>query len=450
MAVTHAVAVAYSGGRDSTALLHATARAAKLTGGALTVHALHVHHGLSAHADAWLRHGQQTCRRWAARGLPVQFHFERVQVQVGAGISIEAAARDLRYAALVRMARAAGCATVLLAHHREDQAETVLLQALRGAGAAGLAAMPRQIERWGLTWARPWLAQPRAAIETYVHRHQLRHIEDDSNTDTRYARNKLRHEVWPALMQAFPQAPQVLGAVAQHAQDAAECLAALAERDLQQVRGAYGLDVAALLALGPARGRNLLRVWIQQLTRQAPPATLLQRLSAELASASNGRWPLGEHGWLACHRGELIWQSMVVALDRPTDVLLTLAAPGLYPLPAWGGALRVEVVDAQGVVPEQLRSVCLRPRQGGEQFQRAPATPPRSLKKQFQAAGVPAWQRDAPLLWAGEQLLWVSGLGVDARCWAPSGQPQWCLHWLPEATESAVRWPQVDAGLSSG
>lgn len=214
MAAACAVAVAYSGGRDSTALLHATARAASQTGGLLCVHALHVHHGLSVHADAWLRHGRETCRRWAARGLPVQFHAERVRVALDGGASIEAAAREARYAALARMARAAGCDTVLLAHHREDQAETVLLQALRGAAAAGLAAMPRGIERDGLTWIRPWLAQPRAAIEAYVRRHRLAWIDDDSNTDTRYARNRLRHEVWPTLLQAFPQAPQVLGTLA--------------------------------------------------------------------------------------------------------------------------------------------------------------------------------------------------------------------------------------------
>jgi len=433
--VPRAVAVAYSGGRDSTALLHATARAAALTGGALCVHALHVHHGLSLYADDWLRHGQQTCRRWASRGLPVHFHAERVRFDVGPGVSIEAAAREARYAALVRLARAAGCNTVLLAHHRDDQAETVLLQALRGAGAAGLAAMPQRIERFGLTWLRPWLAQPRSAIEAYVRRHRLRHIEDDSNTDTRYARNKLRHDVWPAL----PQAPQVLGTVAQHAQDAAQCLAELAELDLGQIGAAAQLDVAGLLRLGPARGRNALRVWLAQVTPDRPAATLVQRLWAELAAhrqpeQGSASWPVHGTGVLRLYRGKLCWQtaaSREATADR-AEVEIFLDGPGFYSVPAWHGVLQVEAVPAQGMAG-RAGAVQLRPRRGAEQFQRAPGTPPRSLKKQFQAAGVPAWQRQAPLVWQGERLLHVPGLGMDARCLAVPGEPQWRLVWQPDS-----------------
>lgn len=444
MTAPRAVAVAYSGGRDSTALLHATARAAALTDGALCVHALHVHHGLSRHADDWLRHGRQTCRRWAARGLPVQFHAEHVQVDAGPGVSIEAAAREARYAALLRLARDAGCDTVLLAHHREDQAETVLLQALRGAGAAGLAAMPQRIERFGLTWLRPWLAQPRSAIEAYVRRHRLRHIEDDSNTDTRYARNKLRHEVWPALLQAFPQAPQVLGTVAHHAQDAAQCLAELAELDLRQIVSGVQLDVAGLLALGPARGRNALRVWLATVMSERPAATLVQRLWAELAALRQpeqgaASWPVHGLGALRLYRGRLGWQATAGtgATAVAVDAEVFVAGPGAYPVPAWGGVLQVEVVSEHGMAA-RAGAVQLRERRGAEQFQRALATPPRSLKKQFQAAGVPAWQRQAPLVWQGDRLLYVPGLGIDARCLGQPGEPQWHLTWLAAASAGGM------------
>jgi tRNA(Ile)-lysidine synthase len=373
----------------------------------------------------------------------VHFHAERVRFDAGPGVSIEAAAREARYAALVRLARAADCDTVLLAHHREDQAETVLLQALRGAGPAGLAAMPQRIERFGLTWLRPWLAQPRSAIDAYVRRHRLRHIEDDSNTDTRYARNKLRHEVWPALLQAFPQAPQVLGTVAQHAQDAAQCLAELAELDLHQIGAGLRLDVAALLALGPARGRNALRIWLARVTSERPAATLVQRLWAELAAHRQpehgaASWPVHGGGVLRLYRGQLGWQpaaSVAVTAEMAEiaeEVVIFLDGPGFYPAPAWRGVLQVEAVPEQGMAA-RAGPVQLRARRGAEQFQRAPGTPPRSLKKQFQAAGVPAWQRQAPLIWQGERLLHVPGLGLDARCLAGSGEPRWRLVWLPDS-----------------
>jgi tRNA(Ile)-lysidine synthase len=161
-----------------------------------------------------------------------------------AGESVEALARDQRYAALGRMARAAGATLVLLAHHRRDQAETLLLQALRGGGVAGLAGMPARVERDGLTWARPWLALPRGAIEAYVRRYRLTFVEDDSNADPRFARNRLRHEVWPALAVAFPQAEARLAdaALGRPGERRPRRAAAL---DLARCADARGLDLAA-------------------------------------------------------------------------------------------------------------------------------------------------------------------------------------------------------------
>src|ERR1700749_4501123 len=152
------VAVAWSGGRDSVALLHATLAAARGLG--TSVVALHVHHGLMADADRWASEVEALCERWNAG-----FACERLQGSPQTGESVEAWARRGRYLALARMARDAGASLVLLGHHLHDQAETVLLQALRGAGPAGLAAMPRAVERDGLTWARPWLARTGAEID---------------------------------------------------------------------------------------------------------------------------------------------------------------------------------------------------------------------------------------------------------------------------------------------
>lgn len=280
-----AVAVAASGGRDSTALLHCTARAARAAG--IAAHALHVHHGLVAQADDWLAHVRAQCRRWG-----VGFHAMRLSGAPGPAESVEAWARRERYRALGLMARDAGCDLVLLAHHRRDQAETLLLQALRGGGPAGLAAMPRRAQRAGLTWARPWLDQPREAIEAYVRRHRLAFVDDASNDDERFARNRLRQRVWPALVEAFPAAEAHLVASARRAAEASAALWELAVLDAAAVLDADGgLGVAPWLRLSAARRGLLLRHWLATHAGGAPD-TLVQRLLAELPAArGNSRWP---------------------------------------------------------------------------------------------------------------------------------------------------------------
>ena len=427
------VAVAVSGGRDSSALLHATAHAA--VGAGVQVLALHVHHGLQPGADRWLAHLRAQCRRWAAAGLPLRLDWRRLAGQPAPGDSIEAWARRGRYGALADMARVGGAELVLLAHHRRDQAETVLLQALRGGGPAGLAAMPREARREGLVWARPWLDQPREAIEAYVRRHRLSFIEDASNADPRYARNRLRLSVWPALIAAFPGSEAALSAAARRAQEAAECLRELAAADLASAGDADGgLALHAWQAHSPARRANLLRFWLATCLPEGVPETLLQRLLLELPGAPGARWQTAT-GELRCHAGKL---RLVAAPTEapsalPAALPIDLSRPGRHPVPAWGGAWDVERVAQGGVAAVRLRRVELRARVGGEQFQRAPDSLPRSLKKQFQAAGVPAWQRDGPLLWGDGELLCVPGLGIDARCCAAAGVAQRMLRWAPDA-----------------
>jgi tRNA(Ile)-lysidine synthase len=429
------LAVAYSGGRDSTALLHATLRAAHPLG--LRVHALHVHHGLSRHADEWLAHCERSCRNWARRGWPVQLHHVKLGLAPRPGQSIEALARDARYAALAQMAQAQGCGLVLLAHHREDQAETFLLQALRGAGVAGLSAMPSAVARAGLDWCRPWLQQSRAAIDAYVRRHRLRFVEDDSNADPRFARNRLRTQVWPVLAEAFPDAAHALGDAARWAQDAASCLADLARMDIEASRaGADALRIDALFALGPARGRNALRAWLQGRLGHAAPAALLERLWVELPHAGPARWSTGEVGELRRYRGELRWTPCVAQAPalQPPVVDLAVLQPGPVEVAPWGGTLAIQPVETGGVPLAALRHLRLMPRNGGEQFQSAPAASPRSLKKHYQALGVPAWERRGPLVYSRGQLLFVPGLGLDARALARPGEPQATLQWLRTAT----------------
>lgn len=426
-----AVAVAASGGRDSTALLHATARAARDLG--LEVHALHVHHGLVPEADDWLRDLQARCARWRRAGLPLHFHATRLSGAPARGESAEAWARTARYRALATMARDAGCGLVLLAHHRRDQAETLLLQALRGGGPAGLAAMPRRAERAGLVWARPWLAQPREAIEAYVRRHRLPFVDDASNDDPRFARNRLRQAVWPALVTAFPEAEAQLATAAQAAADAAAVFDERAREDHAAVVEAGRLHVARWQALPAPRRRLVLQAWLQGTAGRAP-RTLVQRLAGELPAARSGAWP-APGGVCRLYRGGLVFEAAASAVTppdaAPSAARRDLSTPGRHPLPAWGGTLVVRRCREGGIATARLRGAELRPRTGGESFQAAPRATARSLKKQYQAAGVPAWQRGGPLVFDGEGLLFVPGLGVDARACAAPGEPQCRLDWEP-------------------
>jgi tRNA(Ile)-lysidine synthase len=445
------VAVAFSGGLDSTALLYATAHEARAAG--IEVLALHVHHGLLAQADAWWAHGQSLCESWTRQGLPVRFVGHRLSGQPARGESVEAWAREHRYAALAAMARAEHCTLVLLAHHENDQAETFLLQALRGSGPAGLAAMPQQVRRNGICWVRPWLQQPRARIHAYARLHQLPWVEDPSNADGCHARGRLRQTVWPVLQEQFPHAAASLRQSARWAAQAEAALAAYADEDINTVAQAppnRRRDVTgdALAAAGPLRVSvwrawtterrvAVLRRWLHRHTACVPSYSLVERLMRELGGSSTGTWPcLGlssaqrgqrwegpaqlRRGQLRLYRDELAWSecSPTLDADRPGAFRLEVLRCGDYPLIPWRGVLRLqgcEATEAQALPLRTIVSLEIRAREGSERFTANLARPPRSLKKQFQAAGVPAWARDGPLIYWQGQLLYVPGLGLDAH-----------------------------------
>lgn len=429
------------------ALLHATARMAAELGG-IEVLALHVHHGLSPYADQWLSHVRDACERWAVQGWPVRLCSRELNLKPAKGESVEALARQARYAALAEMALQARCSAVLLAHHRQDQAETFMLQAMRGAGVAGLAAMPRCVEREGVAWLRPWLDHPRALIEAYVAEHQVPWVDDDSNSDARYARNRLRLAVWPALTGAFEQAEAALAQAAAHQSDVLACLGDwLAER-LPQVCAEQGGTIVLLIAPwaahSPGPQRELLRAWFRERTGCSMPQSWVMRVQREALNGLACVWPItgmGLHhgdrplaGELALYRGVLSWRDHVQgrALGQGSDpAMLQITGPGEVPLP--GGTL-VVAAAAQGGIPLSLLNQCTwQPRVGGEQFQLAPGRPARSLKKQFQSLAVPAWQRHPFLLWSGDVLVFVPGLGLDARACALPGEPRVSLAWRADS-----------------
>ena len=265
---------------DSVVLLHACAAAG------LPVTAIHVHHGISPHADAW----QQFCEDLCG-SLELDLVTERVNVGRQARTSLEEEARRARYGAFERHVAAGG--TLLLAHHADDQAETVLLQLLRGAGPAGWGGMAAAQSWRGRQVLRPLLALPRSALAQYAAAHSLRWIEDESNADLRYKRNYLRHEVLPRLEQAFPAVASNLARAAAHAREAAELAQGLALADLRQVAQDAGLHIPTLLTLGDARARGVLRAFLAEHQVRAPSQRRLAELLRQLTVANSDtrlRW----------------------------------------------------------------------------------------------------------------------------------------------------------------
>jgi tRNA(Ile)-lysidine synthase len=406
--------------------------------------ALHVQHGLSPHAEDWLAHVEATCRRWARRGWPVELIAHRLESRPQAGESVEAWARRARYQALREMAQERAIDLVLLAHHRRDQAETFLLQALRGGGVAALSAMARVARRDGITWARPWLATAREEIAAYARRHRLRWIDDESNDDDRFARNRLRRHVWPALAARFGEADAALAGAAARVADAAAIVEEVAAADLATIADdERGLDLAAWRSLSvPHQSHALLR-WLRLALGASPPATLVERLLREaLPSGRPRRWPV-PGGELRSYRGRL--QHMAGALacpDRSHSILVDLSLPGDHTIAGWDGTFRVEPVSEGGLPVAHAARLELRARAPGDRFQAGRARPARSLKLQFQAAGVDPALRQGPIACHDGVPVFVAGLGLDARALAPAGAPQVALTWLAHAA-SGKRGPRA-------
>lgn len=268
------MAVAYSGGADSTALLLA---AAQCWPG--QVRAVHVHHGLQAAADDFARHCQQTCDT-----LSVPLQVMRVKAHPAPGQSPEDAARRARYPALAQAARQLGCTMVLLAQHGDDQAETVMLALGRGSGLPGLAAMPERFERDGADFGRPLLELSAEGIRQWLVDRGQGFVDDPSNQDTRYSRNRLRQRLMPALAEVLPHYRQTLARSARHAAQAQALLDEVAAQDLAQVGCPPRLQ--ALQALSVARQANVLRHWLLGSHGVRPSAAQLDELLAQVAACT--------------------------------------------------------------------------------------------------------------------------------------------------------------------
>jgi tRNA(Ile)-lysidine synthase len=421
------VAVAFSGGRDSVALLDALATLAASLG--IAVSAIHVHHGLSPNADAWAEFCARTC---ATLGVPLAIR--RVEVRRAASESPEAAARTARYAAFAQV----DVDFVALAHHADDQAETVLLQLLRGAGPRGLAAMPLvRAARAGPTLVRPLLALPRRAIAAYVAARGLAWVDDESNTDRGPKRNFLRHEIVPRLAAAFPGYPATIARGAGLQAEAIELADALAALDatgqvLQDPVGGASLDRAALAALAaraPARARNLLRWYLREAGLPAPSSARLAAMLDQFVRApADARVRFAHAGVeLGIHRGRIVAHATAVA---PYAIAWQGEASLALPHGTLEFASRVGAGIAAAMLGE--RGLTVRPRTGGERIRLVAGGPSRSLKHLLHGAGIAPWDRASyPLVYRGDALVAVPGVGVDASHQAASGAIGYEARWRP-------------------
>lgn len=267
-------AVAYSGGADSTALLHAAA--SRWPG---QVHALHVHHGLQGAADEFEAHCTATC---LALGVPL--HVGRIDARHAPGESPEDAARRARYVTLASLALAHDLAHVVLAQHADDQVETMLIALSRGAGVDGLAGMPMRMRRHGVEFHRPLLAVHADALREWVVAERVPHIEDPSNADLRYTRNRIRRQVLPALAAALPQYRETFARSARNAARASALLSDAAARELLDAGTPPSL--AALRALPRERLANVLRHWLKRDHAAVPSEAQLEQLLDQIAACS--------------------------------------------------------------------------------------------------------------------------------------------------------------------
>jgi tRNA(Ile)-lysidine synthase len=406
------VVVAFSGGVDSTVLAHALGQQRRKLG---SLRLVHVDHGLQAPSGEWARH----CAR-VARGLRLPFVTLRVKVARPRGASPEAAAREARYAAL---AGAMQTDEVLVtAQHRDDQVETLLLQLFRGAGVAGLAAMPG-IARFGPgRIARPLLAETREDIEKYARRHRLRWIEDPTNLETQFARNFVRAKLMPVIREQWQGAEASIARSARHMADAASLLAELGNADLAWVADGDGVSVAGLRALPESRRRNTLRAWIARYGLESPStAQMMEIVGGLLAARQDAQPEIRWRGAVMRRRGgRLILE--VISEDR-LEGLSDLAAKS-WPwkreaqcvLNRAGDTLSL-VADRNGPIDLELLPELLeiRARAGGERLRPGLRARMQALKKLIQAAKLDVEARARlPLLFSGDRLIAAGDRWIDA------------------------------------
>ena len=414
-----------SGGVDSVVLLDVLARLAPEL--RFSLRAIHVHHGISPNADQWAGFCTSLC---AAKGVP--FSIERVDVRPFRNLGIEGAARHARYEAYRRHATD----FVVLAQHRDDQVETVLLHLARGAGARGLGGMApvRRMTDSGARVLRPFLGASRQDIEAYARERALHWIEDESNDFQHLRRNFLRARVLPELETVVPDVRSAMARSARNLAEAGVLLDQLADADLSAILVDDAVDVDALSAIGMERARNALRRWCERRSAPWPGSARLGEILRQTREATDDAvLEIQVAGWsFRRYRGRLYLDRILP--EPPSDFCESWNGERFLPLLALGGVLHFRPETGVGVSVARLRAgkVSIRLRSGGEGIRLHPTGPTRTLKNLFQERGVRPWLRGTlPLVYCDDELIAVPFVGEDAAWRANDGEPGLIVSWEP-------------------
>ncbi len=399
--------VGFSGGLDSTVLLH---RLVQIPGLLPRIRAVHVHHGLQAQAEDWAEH----CARMSER-MGVQYQLCRVAVTSAADLGIEAAAREARYAAL-REAMSAGD-VLMLAQHQQDQAETLMLQLFRGGGVAGMAAMPAITEFKPGWLLRPLLAITRAELESYAAEQDLQWVEDPSNHDIGQDRNYLRNKLLPLLRERWPGLDGVLARTAAHMGEATTLLDELAILDASQAAiGEDVLSVEALRGLSSERCRNLMRYWLRSRGLPPPSTAQIKRIEQDMLTPSADAQPRIQLAQYELRRYRDMLFLMPVLAAAPVDVCLDwhLSAGKEQELQLPPGCGRLQSIHQENHFRLPVGRYQVRFASGGERIKPRGSAHHRTLKQLLQGAAVPPWvRRRMPLIYHGQQLVAVADRWVS-------------------------------------
>jgi tRNA(Ile)-lysidine synthase len=410
--------IAYSGGVDSHVLLHLMS-CLQAENPSWHIRAIHINHGINVNARQWERHCQKVCKK-----LAIPLTIKRIDLGHPQGESLEAAARHARYAEFKKSLQRGEA--LLTAHNQDDQAETVLLQLLRGAGPKGLSAMPADKTFASGLHLRPLLSFTRQAIETYARQHQLQWIEDDSNLNVKFDRNFIRREIMPIIQQRWPKANVTLSRAAQHCADADKLLDEMAHADWQSVicpikKGillnicrvlyphhvTHFIDLRRLTALSKTRQNHVIRHWMQSYHLTLPSTQQLQEVFANVISSKHDATPLMFYENFEIRRyREQLWLVPQLPVHDVTLIIAWDIKKALI-LPNGLGKLTWQTSAEQS--PLATQKITVRFRQGGEKIKPIGRQETHSLKKLLQETGMPPWLRDRlPLIYADEQLVAVA------------------------------------------